>query len=222
MPENKRIYSKFQYFLSFLFPVSLQKIQTNLQTLELSLENGELRINSENVNYSFGGNHQAWEDLLKSLSFPPDAKVLILGFGTGSIAHILHKLFGITNILGIEKDEVLVRWTQEFFRDKFPPSTKILRQDAFRFLRETSENFDYIFVDLFIDSLLPEALLQTKNIEEMLSRLRNNGIIVINSLFLDKNSRNQNLRMKEILQAFPDISLRSHYYKKHEFFILSK
>ncbi len=219
MPE--KIFNKKQYFLSFLLPIVLKRETTRHQVLELALEYGKLSVNSKNVNYSFGENHSAWEEVLTHQQITSETNVLILGFGTGSIAEILFRKFQIKKILGIELDGVLIEWAKTFFRDKFPKETIIKKEDAFQFIENSQAKFDRIFTDLFIDKLLPEKLLSEKTLEKMLLLLRPQGKIIINTLFMDAESRKQNLRFREILSLIPNVSVTSFYYKKHEFFILS-
>ncbi|HNB13520.1 MAG TPA: hypothetical protein PKY09_11485, partial [Bacteroidia bacterium] len=85
-------YSFFQWLLSFLYPVIIQKDQSDVNSvLETTLENGKLVLNTAHANYSYGSLYRVFiKALLRfNLDIKNKKKVLVLGMGGGSVVKFL-------------------------------------------------------------------------------------------------------------------------------------
>ncbi len=80
-------------FLSHVWPVRVQRAAGTHGTLELTWEYGRLVVNSANANQSFGSLHRVWRAALRDAGIQrkEPRTALVLGYGAGSVAHILLK-----------------------------------------------------------------------------------------------------------------------------------
>jgi spermidine synthase len=115
-------------------------------------------LDTREVNYSFGDLHAVMKAGLNKLKLNPSdlESVLILGYGGGSAAQILHEKFGTdTAIIGVEKDPVVLELCQRWF---YPHGVKLLQADAAEYIeRAVAQQWQYslIISDVFIDAQSP-------------------------------------------------------------------
>ena len=176
--------SFFQWLGSFFWPVIIKSGRGNLgHDLEIVVYHGKVMLDTRRVNYSFGKLHEVMMKLIqrlhsKSYSFD---KVLMLGYGGGSAAQIIHENFQHdSQIVGVESDATIYDWAQRYFYSK---GVKILLEDAFDYARRAVENewdYDLIIVDLFIDDRNP---VWPKDFWENLKYMMNSsGVAIINTM----------------------------------------
>src|SRR6218665_1023439 len=105
--------------LSYIYPVTIEKKQGEyLPTIEINLRNGTFLVDGDKVNYSFGSLHHLFRKAFADFKLEDQTieKVLILGFGAGSIANILHKELQINcSITGVEIDSVMLDLADKYF-----------------------------------------------------------------------------------------------------------
>lgn len=146
--------------LSFVYPILLEKISSEINgDLELSLQNGKLVVDSENANYSYGSLHEVFQQIIKEFQFHNDKKeALILGFGAGSIATILNNEHQLAlNIDGVDVDPVLLELYKKHFAFENDHCT-LIASDVMQYLDTCNKQYDYIFIDVFVNLNVPEAL----------------------------------------------------------------
>lgn len=159
----------FSKYLSPFFPA--ERIQTPYNYLEVNKLNGHWVLDSKHVNYSFGALHTVFQDALNL--FVPDIstihETLILGFGAGSVAHILQKERQYKgNLTGVEIDQGIIDLGKKYFHLNKINNLTLHITDALRFTEENNHPFDLIVVDLFTDNLIPEQF----ETEAFLTRLK--------------------------------------------------
>jgi len=77
--------------------------------------------------------------------------VLVLGLGLGYyLFHVLNKK-EVKNVTVIELDENVISLFNKHLLDKFPHKEKItiLKKDAIEYLRNTNQQYDYVFADIW-------------------------------------------------------------------------
>ncbi len=215
--QTRKIPNKLQRLLSYVFPITLLKRKTKFQEIYVQLVEGKIQLNTNKANYSFGENHEAWEKILKIVK--PSDNILILGFGGGTIATLLSN-YNIKKITGIEIDAELLEIYNKYFSIK-DENIKIITADAFKFVKDDNNYYDFILIDLFFEIYLPEELITENFLNNLMSLLRKGGKIVVNTLILDKKSRKQNYEFRKLLSEI-NLSWESYYIDKHEFFVLTK
>ncbi len=175
----------FQKFLSYLFPVLIERVEGELDhELSVYLHKGGLKLYSDETNYSFGQLHQVFQNaLLKhDFSLNKDSKILILGFGVGSIVQIIRKELQLENpIIGVEKDKKVLELYERYFSKKYG-SLQLVNQDARDFVAGHDKKFDLILIDLFINRKVPEFCLETSFLIDLSKLLNSTGTIVFNTI----------------------------------------
>ncbi len=180
-------------FLSYFYPITIEKrIGNYLPTLEVDLRNGEYLLNGKNVNYSFGSLHHLFYQAFKQFRIEEEGikNVLILGFGAGSVAHILQKEFKMTcAITGVEIDSVMLELASEYFDLASYQNTRIVCEDANIFIRQDKNMYDLIIVDLFVERRVPKPFIKPSFIQELKQHLSPNGFLFFNRI--NENPRQQ-------------------------------
>ncbi|MCA6364737.1 MAG: methyltransferase domain-containing protein [Bacteroidetes bacterium] len=171
-------------FSSYLSPVSLRAETGKLTArLEVAWENGCKVLNAQTVNYSFGPLHQVFRNAITSAGIPEfnPQSVLILGYGAGSIAHILTRELGLSpQITGVDADETVLQLAREEFEAGTIPNQSLLCARAENFLLENTAKYDLICVDLFVEAHVPPQCQTLTFITNLHTHLRNGGKLLYN------------------------------------------
>ncbi len=137
-----------------MYPITLQQKTTAANgLLELVLYQGKKMLNSPKANYSYGSLQRVFELALENHppQFKVNQRVLILGFGAGSIQKVLLEAHHFTGtVTGVEYDKELTEWVRPHF-EKYFDNVTLEHCDALSFLEKNKNPFDFIFVDLFCD-----------------------------------------------------------------------
>lgn len=189
-----------KFVSSFIFPFKMEERKSDVSgKLEVRFTNGRYVLDSENVNYSFGGLHTIFQQAFSQFHIK-DRNIkhaLILGFGSGSVASILQNEYGKTlAISGVEKDEAVIELSKKYFSlDKY--KNLILHcADAYDFvLNQTSAPFDLIVVDVFVDILVPEKIREERFISALGKLLSPEGILFYNFVVRDEKTRNKGAQL---------------------------
>lgn len=188
----------FKKLLSYIIPVNLFKIHSDLsKTLEVTLIDGELVLDSKNTNYSYGSLQRILRHGLKQIGFTtiqPMQNILVLGVAGGSVIKTLIEEIRFNgNITGVELDEKVIQLAQEYFHLNAIKNLTLLHEDAFEFVLRTKDQYDLIIVDVFQDTLMPSFLFETYFQDRLYSILNSNGYLLFNTMLLNQtdNLRNQ-------------------------------
>ena len=171
---------------SYFYPVTIEKRKGNyLPLLEVNLRNGKYLLDGKKVNYSFGSLHMLFVSAFAHHKIQQrDIKnVLILGFGAGSVAHILQKELRLNcKITGVEMDPVVLELANQYFDLKSYQNTQVVCDDAFHFVSHDTNMYDLIVIDLFIERRVPKAFLSSNFIKQVKQRLNPEGFIFYNRI----------------------------------------
>lgn len=192
-----------QRFFSNFFPVNIEKrIGTDVQTLEINYYKGKYLLDGEKVNYSFGSLYQIFLAAFKhyKINEKPIKNVLILGFGAGSVAHILQNDFNLNcNITGVEIDPVVLELGHKYFHIESLPNTEVFCEDAFSFLQNDTQSYDLIVVDIFIEKRVPIQFLKPEFIYLIKNRLNEGGYVFYNKMSENQFHQNETMLLKDNL-----------------------
>lgn len=171
---------------SYFYPVTIEKRKGDyLPLLEVNLRNGKYLLDGKKVNYSFGSLHMLFVGAFASHKIHErDIKnVLILGFGAGSVAHILQKELRLNcRITGVEMDPVVLELATQYFDLKSYQNTQVVCDDAFHFVSHDTDMYDLIVIDLFIERRVPKTFLSSNFIKQVKQRLNPGGFIFYNRI----------------------------------------
>ncbi len=174
------------------FPV--EKCHSDYNQLEVLRQNRRLLLNAPHVNYSFGSLHEIFRETFQRK--PPhirqNDKILLLGFGAGSVAHILRKEQKIANpVTGIEIDPEVIRLARKYFELDRLKDVRIILSDAADFLSHDTTSYGLIVVDLFLDHRIPEKFQTGEFLQQLHRHLIPKGTVFYNFLLFDFTAKQQ-------------------------------
>lgn len=126
-------------------------------------------------------------------NMPHDKVRKILVLGAGGFTAGLNDTFNEYTFVDIE--HTLKDVVEEYFLDKpLTSNKKFIVQDASQYLKNTTESYDLIILDVYSNSFqIPEGLITAEFMERIKSRIAPNGIIIMNMIvsqsFQDKYSQ---------------------------------
>jgi spermidine synthase len=136
---------------------------------------------------------------------------LVLGFGTGSVAHLLQKKYNMpVKIVGVENDEVVIELAKKYFSIHRYSSLSIHCQDAFDFVHQCSHSFDLLVMDVFVEVEVPSKFFQPEFIAALGKLLSPKGILFFNIVVY-----NEQIRTKAA-QLFSDMNAHVGYTQWHK------
>lgn len=187
----------FHCISSFIFPITLEKRTGKLNPyLEVVYSQGKLKLNSRTVNYSDDKTHDVFrKTFIKFNIREQDIKnVLILGFGTGSIANIFTSEYNMNcRIVGVEADETVIELGKKYFGLSAIKNLILHCEDAYNFVLTCEEKYDLIAMDAFIDKYVPRKFHEEKFIKSLVGLLNEKCILFFNYIsFDDKTERGLN------------------------------
>lgn len=165
--------------------------------IEVTWANGELVLDSENTNYSYGSLKRILRYGLKSIGFKTIQKmnhILVLGVAGGSVIKTLvDEIKYKGKITGVEIDSDIIQIANEYFNLNQIKQLEIIIDDAFEFVLKTKNQYDLIIIDIFEDTNMPNFLFERFFSERICSILKNKGFVLFNTMILDEahNIRNR-------------------------------
>lgn len=115
-------------------------------------------------------------------------RVLSVGLGGGCFLHGVNHIHPKAEMVAIEIDPVMVEIAKKEFC--LPDDVKVIIGDAIEVIKNRAEElgkFDFIFIDIFNDSKLPEELLELNFFSYADKILNENGVIIANLVRTRKN-----------------------------------
>ena len=133
----------------------------------------------------------------------PPRRALILGLGGGTLARLLHTRWGDgVQVVGVDDDAAIVE-TARAAGWLTMPRLEIVHADAFTYLEQCAERFDFIAIDLFRGEHLAGRAFTRPVLRRIRSLLVPSGMLAVN-LFIDGRAP----RRIERLSALFDIRER--------------
>ena len=187
-----------QKIFSYLIPIKIfKKKSTRSKMIEVTWANGELVLDSENTNYSYGSLQRILRYGLKNIGFKTIQKmnhILVLGVAGGSVIKTLvDEIKYKGKITGVEIDSDIIQIANEYFNLNQIKQLEIIIDDAFEFVLKTKNQYDLIIIDIFEDTNMPNFLFERFFSERICSILKNKGFVLFNTMILDEahNIRNR-------------------------------
>lgn len=185
--------------LSYIIPIKIFKTNSSLsKTIEVTWANGELVLDSENTNYSYGSLQRILRRGLKHFGFEKIIKmkhILVLGVAGGSVIKTLVDEVNYEGkITGVDIDSRIIEIANEYFQLDKIKNLDIVIEDAFEFVLKTKDKYGLIIIDIFQDTKMPNFLFEKFFIDRVCFLLNSKGIVLFNTMCLTAgdNFRNQN------------------------------
>lgn len=188
----------FKKIISYFYPIQLHKTTSEIsKTLEITLVNGQIVLDSLNTNYSYGSLQRILRKGLQSIGFENIKSlqhILVLGVAGGSVIKTLVDEIGYTGkITGIELDEKVIDLANKHFQLNKIKNLNIIHHEAFEFVLKTKLKYDLIIVDIFQDTAMPGFLFENFFQHRLTEIVTANGYILFNTMILNDhdNARNK-------------------------------
>ncbi|WP_396145874.1 spermidine synthase [Flavobacterium sp.] len=210
-------------FFSYFLPINVTKLKSSVSnSIEVTWNNGELVIDSENTNYSYGSLQRILKKGLKYIGYDRIKKfdkVLVLGVAGGSVIKTLVddvKYKG--QIIGVEIDPEIIEIANTYFNIDQIKNLEIVIEDAFEFVLRTKDKFDLIIIDIFQDTKMPSFLFETHFIQRVNYLLNINGFILFNTMVINEKNKIRNLDYRKkfddnySLRMYPKVEVHNELF----------
>ncbi|CAM3716300.1 spermidine synthase [Flavobacterium chungbukense] len=185
-------------FFSYIIPVKIfKKKSARSKIIEVTWANGELVLDSENTNYSYGSLQRILRYGLRNIGYDKILKmdhILLLGVAGGSVVKTLvDEIEYKGKITGVEIDKDMIQIANEYFNLNQIKQLELVIDDAFEFVLKTKEQYNLIIIDVFEDTNMPNFLFEKFFLDRICTLLKENGFILFNTMILDEahNIRNR-------------------------------
>jgi len=197
-----------QKIFSYLIPIKIfKKKSARSKTIEVTWTNGELVLDSENTNYSYGSLQRILRYGLRNIGYKAILDmdhILLLGVAGGSVVKTLvDEIEYKGKITGVEIDSEMIQIANEYFNLNQIKQLEIIIDDAFEFVLKTKDQYNLIIIDIFEDTKMPNFLFERFFSERVCSLLKEKGFVLFNTMILDEahNVRNR----KYIAEINPEL-----------------
>ncbi len=182
--------NKITHLLSYFYNQPLATASSTYNPiLELSLSRGRLLLNTDNATYSYGDLYDTFYRPFKQLKFKEKnlQNVLVLGWGLGSIPIMLQKKFNqvATQYDAVEIDAEVIKLNKTYLPASLLSKSHFYCQDAYEFIMESTNKYDLICIDIFLDTVTPNKFRSQPFLEKAKQLLNPKGYLLYNTLTLD-------------------------------------
>ena len=189
---------------SYLIPIKIYEAKSSLsKSIEVTWANGELVLDSENANYSYGSLQRILRYGLKNIGYEkivPMNHILVLGVAGGSIIKTLVDEINYKGkITGVEIDPKIIKIANTYFKLDEVKNLEIIIGDAFEFVLKTKTKYDLIIIDIFQDTTMPNFLFEPFFTSRICFLLKSHGFVLFNTMILNET---QNIRNKKYVSEF--------------------
>ncbi|MCD9573884.1 spermidine synthase [Flavobacterium soyae] len=187
-----------QKLFSYLYPIKIfKKKSARSKVIEITWANGELVLDSENTNYSYGSLQRILRYGLRNIGYDKVVKmdhILVLGVAGGSVIKTLVDEINYKGkITGVEIDPDMIQIANQYFNLNEIKQLEVIIDDAFEFVLKTKDRYNLIIIDIFEDTNMPNFLFEKFFSERVCFLLKDQGFILFNTMILDEahNVRNR-------------------------------
>lgn len=218
----------FQKILSYFIPINIYKSFSEVsQTLEVTMVNGALVLDSKNTNYSFGSLQRILKYGLDHIGLSKvknSENILILGVAAGSVIHTLRDDFdNQAPITGIELDANVLEIARKHFNLDTCSNLNLIIGDAFEFVLKTKEKYDLIIIDVFQDIKMPNFLFESFFVNRLGEIVSKGGMILFNTMILNETDNTRNLKyITDINPSLFAVSVLPRVEKHNEIIVLER
>lgn len=171
--------------LSYLVPQRLKSVDSPYSgRLEVLMVNGNMLLDSEQSNYSFGSLHKILRIGLSEVGFDHRIRnVLVLGMGAGSIVRLLRDEWKSDAAIDlVDIDPVIINIAEQIFEiEKFAP-IRTITSSAEEFVQKTVTKYDFILMDIFVQMSIPPSCLSETFLRGLAGLLNPQGVLLINTI----------------------------------------
>jgi len=184
---------------SYLIPITIFKQKSTISsTIEVTWVNGELVLDSNNTNYSYGSLQRILKKGLQKIGFEKIKSmnhILVLGVAGGSVVKtLLNDVKYNGKITGVEIDPEIISIANTYFQLHEIPNLTIIIDDAFEFVLKTKVKYDLIIIDIFQDTVMPNFLFEDFFTDRLGVILESKGSVLFNTMITQPAHNERNLK----------------------------
>jgi hypothetical protein len=201
---------RWKVLLSYLYEVPIEFVGSGVHhSLDVTLSRGRYQLSTPNAIYSYGDLYENFVRVFEKIDWERilGDQVLLLGLGLGSIPYMLENKFNKSfQYSAVEIDPHVIRLAQKYVLRYLKSQVTVWPADAVEFAAGTHQQWDLICVDIFVDDVIPEAVLSTDFLENLKSCLTESGILLYNCLARSAKDieATSNFLDDHFLKVFPD------------------
>lgn len=187
-----------QKLFSYFIPIKIfKKKSARSKTIEVTWANGQLVLDTENTNYSYGSLQRILRYGLRSIGYQKIVEmdhILLLGVAGGSVVKTLvDEVDYKGKITGVEIDPEMIKIANQYFNLNEIKQLEVIIDDAFEFVLKAKLKYDLIIIDIFEDIKMPNFLFESFFSGHVCSLLNDRGFVLFNTMILDEahNARNR-------------------------------
>ena len=196
-------------FFSYIIPIKIfKKKSARSKMIEVTWVNGELVLDTENTNYSYGSLQRILRYGLRNIGYEKIVEmkhILLLGVAGGSVVKTLvDEIEYKERITGVEIDPEMIQIANQYFNLNEIKQLEVVIEDAFEFVLKTKEKYNLIIIDIFEDTHMPNFLFEKFFVDRICTILRDDGFVLFNTMILDEahNVRNRKYVAEVDLKLF--------------------
>ena len=141
---------------------------------------------------------------MAGISEKENAKILILGMGTGTYASQCRRYFENADIEGVEIDEKIIALAGDYF--ELPEDIPVTNYDGRAFLNAVKNQYDVIMVDAYQDITIPFQMSSVEFFTMVREHLKEDGVMVVNMNMRGQREGNINQYLADtISEVFHEI-----------------
>ena len=213
--------------LSFFIPINVTKKKSTIsKSIEVTWNNGQLVLDSQNTNYSYGSLQRILRKGLKYIGFErikSFENILILGVAGGSVIKTLvDEIKFKGKITGVELDAEIIKIANSFFKLHEIQNLEIIIDDAFEYVLKTKDKYDLIVIDIFQDTTMPNFLFEDFFINRINFLLNINGFILFNTMVINDKEQIRNIDYKKKFDKNYSVRMYPKVEDHNELFTIKK
>lgn len=177
--------SIFKKYLSYLLPIKLESaIGQDNTPLEVYYDCGKIKLFTKTTNYSGGKLKTMFRKALKDIQFTDHDRVLVLGFGMGSIWEIIKlEKKQYPTIIGVDYEKTIEEFIKTYNPDILSDKkTTLIVDNALNYMVKSNEKYTHILIDLFVDNAVAEVIFKEVFIQQLKKVCDNNTVVIINTM----------------------------------------
>ena len=182
-------------YLSYLWELHVESAPSALNPhLYVSIKDGRYQLSTANAIYSFADRYDNYTLALAQVR--PGllyGDVLVLGYGLGSVPHLLEKNHPAEYAFtGVELDENVL-YLADLYGPPLASPVDLVQADAYAFVHQDYRQYQVIAMDVFVDDVIPERFMELDFLEALRELLTPDGVLLFNCLALKASDKEHTL-----------------------------
>jgi spermidine synthase len=179
-------------WLSHFFSINLEKRKSQYSgNLEIVLSRGRVALCTDNAMYSFEDLYINFRETFEKINLDEYRidKVLILGAGLLSVPYILEKIHKKNfKANAVDIDPEVLNLAAKYALPKLTSDIALICADATDFVKNETQKYGLIIVDIFIDNKVPSEFETSGFLENLKKLMSDNAILLYNRMAENEQS----------------------------------